>query len=531
MKKFSILILFLGSILLAGCKKENDRPQWDVEVVGPLLFASLTLNELIADSTIQTANDGSVSLMIEQSFYDLATDSVYEIPDTSLSKIVVWPIFPSPIPPNTPFFSADNKIALGVSSVQLTQAVMQGGTIQIELKNTLPTKVIYTYTIPKAIKDGVPFSIVQEVAAENSAGPGTFNGTYDLSGYDIDLTGPLGDQFNTITYNVNAVSDPNGPAFNINTNDTVINLNFTLVDMHPAYVKGYLGQTSLSEVSIQSTGLNNFVQGGLIRLDSLSMDLDIENSIGADARIFFNSLQSLNDRTGITVPLIAPSILNRPLNINRAQESGPPLSPVIISKHNYHLDNSNSNLKAFVENLPERIYFDVDLELNPLGNFSVYNDFLYSDQLAEGKLTIKIPLRLAAENLLLVDTQSVALSSLTNLDPFGPLTLTLVATNGFPLDFDMQLFMLDENQVFLDSLLIPGLIARANIDTDYKVTTPVTTRIEIPVDSRRKEVILQSKYMSVRTKFNSPDFPQYIQLYSSYRLDLQLIANGTYYIR
>ncbi len=531
MRVITIILIFSGYILSYGCKKENDHAQWDVELIGPLLHASLSVNELVADTIRQIASDGTVSLLIEKSFYDLRPDSIYHIPDTSISNIVVWPIFSTPIQPNSPFYSNDNVISLGITSVLLSKSLLRSGILHISLQNSLPTKVIYTYTIPKAKKNGQAFSIVQEVEAKDATGPGIYTGDFDLSGYEIDLSGVNGNQFNTLTYNVNAISDPNGVAFTINMNDTVINLNSSLIDLEPIYVKGYLGQTTISEKSFFSTGLSDIIYGGLIDLDSIVMDLDVVNSIGADARIYFNSLQSINDRTGTVIPLIAPSLLNQPLNINRAQESGPAPSPVISSNHSYRLDNSNSNVKAFIENLPERISYDVDLSLNPLGNISFYNDFLYSDFLIDGNLKIQMPLRFAAENLTLADTQDLSLGGLTNLDPFGPLSLTLVANNGFPLNFDLQLFILDENHQVTDSLLVPGLIRSALLDFNYKVIAPEMTRIEIPIDSQRKDHILNSKFMGIRAGLLTPDYPQHIQLYDTYRLDLQLIANGTYYIR
>ena len=528
--KFLVHFLCL-SILIIGCKKENDKPQWDIEVLGPVLFASLTLNELMADTLRLVNADGSVSLMLEQSFYDLDTDSVYEIPDTTITNVIVWPLFPSPITPGTPFLSADNKIALGVSGVKLTKAILERGTIHLELRNDLPTKVVYTYTIPKAKKGGVAFVMEREVDAANSSGPGIFSGSFDLDGYEIDLTGPLGNQFNTITYNVNAVSDPDGSAFTIFNNDTIINLKSRLTDLDPIYVKGYLGQSTLEESSNQRTGLDNLIYDGFINLDSVTMDLEINNYIGADAQIIFNSLTAFNDRTSTSVNLVAPSIMNRTLNINRARESGPPIRPAIVSKHKYHLDNSNSNIKSFVENLPERISYNADLSLNPLGNISFYNDFLYSDQLVEGKLSINMPLRFATQNLLLADTQELSFSGLTDIDPLGPLTLTLVAQNGFPVDFDVQLFVVDENHQITDSLLVPGYIRMANLDSQYKVLSPYQTKIEIPVDDSRKGKILQGKYIGIRMAFITPDFPQKVQLYASHRIDLKLIANGTYHIR
>ena len=51
--------------------------------------------------------------------------------------------------------------------------------------------VIYTYTIPKATLNGIPF---QFSVSMNPAGPGgstTYSNSFDMSGYKIDLTGKV----------------------------------------------------------------------------------------------------------------------------------------------------------------------------------------------------------------------------------------------------------------------------------------------------------------------------------------------------
>lgn len=518
-------------IFFQGCKKENERTQWDVEVLGPVFFASLSVNDLVADSLLNTNADGSVSLVSEQTFSYFELDSIFEIPDTSISNKEVWPSISISVPPGTPFLSSNNRVTLNVSSIQLTKGIMRQGKIEIELKNSLPTNVIYTYTIPKAKKNGLAFTVTEEVMAAGPGGPGIYKEVFDLSGYEIDLTGPFGRHFNTITYNVNAQSDPNGNAFTLTTNAVLIDIKSSFSDLEPIYVKGFLGQTSINSNENFSTGLADIIQDGLIMMDSVTMDLDVDNYIGADARVFFNSLRSINTRTSTSVSLLAPTIMNRALNINRSTESGTPPSIPNPSRHRYHLDNANSNVKDFIENLPERISYNVNTEFNPLGNISFYNDFIFSDSLVNGKISINMPLRFAMQNLSLSDTQELSLDGFTNLDPLGPLTLTLVAKNGFPIEFDVQLFIINEDHTVIDSILVPGLINMANFDALYKVTSVVTSKLEIPIDDHKKESIRNSKYLGVRTNLRTPDYAQLIQLYSSYRLDLKLIANGTYYIR
>lgn len=526
-------LLTISFILLfaLACKKENEHPQWDIEALGPVLNASLDIHNIIADSLHTEDTDGAVRIVYDQNIYGMQLDSVYQIPDTTIPSFYVWPFPSSTIQPNTSFSPGNSNVLLGINSVKLTRAIIRSGTIRIEVKNTLPSKIIFTYTIPRARHNGNPFRVTQEVAAGSVSTPTLYSGDYDFSGYAVDLTGVTGTLFNTISYNVLTVSDPAGSPFPVNPGDTLINLKSTLVSIQPSYAKGYLGQSTIHETSSQNTGIGGLIRSGSVRLDSITMDLDFENNIGADIRSIFNSFVSENTHTGTVIPLNAPSLLGYSMNINRAIETNDPTNPIRPSAMHFHLDKQNSNLLPFFENLPDKINYDIDIAFNPLGNISGYNDFVYSDYLVNGKLKLTMPLRFGANNILLTDTQNLSLNSLTNLDPIGPATFTLFAENGFPLDLHLQLFLLDSMGTVTDSLLLPDFIARAQTDANYKVTVPVMTRLPIPVDEVRKQRILSTRRMAIRARFSTPDYPQIVQFYSSYKLNLRLVADGVYSIR
>ena len=224
-------LLLLLFVLQLACKKENDRPQWDVAVKGPILKASLTLDNLIADSLQHTNPDGSLSIVFDSDVFKLDPDSLFKIPDTTLNTLNIWQFITYPVQPNTPFYSVNNNIQLGISGPQLTEVAIRSGKIKLDIRNTLPSKVIIIYQIPKAIKNGLPFKVQEVIDSGSITNPTLFSGTYDLDGYLVDLTGATGNQFNTAYYDVQAISDPQGNAFDIHTGDTLINLNTTIMEL------------------------------------------------------------------------------------------------------------------------------------------------------------------------------------------------------------------------------------------------------------------------------------------------------------
>ena len=524
---YVVILLFT----LSMCKKENPHPQWDIEVIGPLLHSTLGIGQLVGDSSIETLAGGTQVLNYDTVFSNFNIDSLYQVADTTIPTVVIFPQFPSIIHRNTPFSSNNNNIKLGIGSVQLKQSIIFSGKIRLEIKNTLHSKINYIYSIPKAKKNGQPFSVNFSIDSASNTNPKFYTGDYDFSGYDIDMTGIAGISYNTITYNVEARSDPNGYDFNVNAFDTMVNLKTTLIGIEPFFVKGYLGQAETHEINNNNIGINGFIKSGNIKLDSVKLNLDIINYIGADEQVYLNYFSSHNTHTGTTVDLFAPSFVKNYLNINRAYINLMLADSLIPTHHSVQLDKNNSNIKDLIENIPDKFNYDVKLLLNPLGNNSGGNDFVFRDKLINTHLQIIMPLRFATNQLVLADTVPFSISNATNFDPIGLTNLTLIADNGFPFNFNVQLFLLDNTKSITDSMFVPDMIKAAPYDVNYRATGTQRTEIKIPVDANRKQRLLSVQRIGIRLQFNTPDFPQLIQMYSDYRVEFKLVADGIYSLR
>ena len=82
--KNGYLILLAGVLLFAGCRyKLKDRPNWDTEVILPLAYSSLTLENLLTDSTLTQINsDQSVDIIYRDTLLDFQVEDYLEITDT-----------------------------------------------------------------------------------------------------------------------------------------------------------------------------------------------------------------------------------------------------------------------------------------------------------------------------------------------------------------------------------------------------------------------------------------------------------------
>jgi len=84
---FIVAVAVISGVSFSSCKKLiNSNPSWDATILAPLLQSTLTLNNLLGDSMVQTEADSSVSLVFSSELYKSSlSDDVFKIPDTSLA--------------------------------------------------------------------------------------------------------------------------------------------------------------------------------------------------------------------------------------------------------------------------------------------------------------------------------------------------------------------------------------------------------------------------------------------------------------
>lgn len=518
-----ILLLTSYFLLLLSCRKEI-KPSWDVDILAPLLKTTLDINNIIPDSLIQQNADNSLSVVLQEDLTSSSSDIIFQVPDTTLDT-TIW-LFPSIVYPcSTIVPPVNDETKYDLNDVQLTQAIIRTGTMPLLVKNNTAADIEFNYKIPLAQKNSQPFDTTFTVPKRTApSAPGIFSAIFDLSGYDLDLKGLSGNGFNTLVKNISAkisCSEPDTVLLNWNDYLYVENSFLTLI---PQYAKGYFGN-SIIPLGPDSAGFSlfNHITGGTLQLEDIDIRLDIENSIGADGRMTIKNLSSINSRTQNTVSLSHPSI-GAPINLNRATDNN---GNVTASTYSISFTPSNSNIKQFVENLPDYISYLLDLEINPLGNVSGGNDFVYYNKLLKTQLNMTIPLSLIANELTLADTVNMNAGDIPDNVNYG--TLYLYAENGFPFTAEAQLFLMNENYAITDSLIItPNIILAPPLDANLIAAGKRLTRLSIPLNENKLQTLREAKNIYLKVKFNTAGQPSYVKIYSFYQINLQLTADFNY---
>ena len=679
MKKITIPLLLL-TIILFSCRRENKMPQWDTEVLTPLLKTSLSIENIIADSLLVTNNDSSLKLVYENQLYSIPLDSILVLPDTSVTtsikldsiklpnKTLSFPISLGEIAPwlgpfngqtlsvpannnlnSNPFpidaqaffqtvtllsgfmdmsiyngFPVDIKdlvfrltnesngslvaqdtfpfiathtsqaktislagktvegkmvaeilavssmasngpvlidtsntivttvtvhdlhpftataifpsqnivdqkgiLPLHLKNVFLTQAKIKSGFVKMDVYCTMQDSIKFHYELPSAKLNGVPYVVNTVLPPAPVNGVSVFSKLYDMSGYDLDLTGEKGDTVNT-AYNLLIGSiDSTGIIKTISLADS-FHLEMGFVSMIPDYARGYLGQTKLDAGSKEfPLDLFNKVTGGTLNLESLKMSVTIENGIGVDAKVNIKNITSVNSKKGSSVALSGPAI-NNSINVMRATQNFSLSPPVQPSYTIYQLDNSNSTVKSLIENLPDKLLYSIHIETNPKGNVTGGNDFLYASSGLKTKLNMEMPLSFISNKLSMEDTSDFALDKPGILEKVKSGTFTLIAENGFPFEANIQLYLVNSGGTIIDSLFVPGTISAAPVDNNLRVLSPKSSKLTIPFSEAKLSQLLKTKKMLIRSNFTTMPTAQLLKIYSSYSLKLKLTGDFNY---
>jgi hypothetical protein len=259
--------------------------------------------------------------------------------------------------------------------------------------------------------------------------------------------------------------------------------------------------------------------------DSVKIGLELRNGVGADMQFQLIKLEGRNAYNGNKVAL-SHQIVGNPINITRAQDLGNGSNP---SVYKYNLNYSNSNLKSFIENLPGFFNYHIKVALNPLGNISGGNDFIYSNSELAANLKVEMPLNFNAGNIALLDTIDFT-STGDFLKNFKSGALKVYVDNGFPLEAELKVTLLDTFFQPLDEIIGQGLIASATLAPDGKVieTQHGVSLVTLPIATGKAEKLRQTKHLALKMRFNSPLPNQLIKIYESYRIQVKVVGDLKY---
>ena len=399
-----------------------------------------------------------------------------------------------------------------MGSAQIKEIGIKSGTVTIYVLSTLPNgKMIYN--IPSLKKNGLSFTSGEMLVPEATNTDLTAF-EFDFQGYVLDLTGQDGrlggDTINTIYTEAYTFIDSTGELETINHTDSFYS--YVEFDVTAEYAKGYLGQDTIEfGPEMKALTLFNKMNADIFDLEKADLKIKFENFIGADAAIQINDFSASNSNTTISAGIDqnGNTIIGHNYTIDRASLSGNGL-PI-----NQTVTEIIIDADEMLEILPDRINTQATFYINPNGPAST-DDFLYPEYPIKASMNMEIPLSFIAKNLTLIDTTEISISNPEDLE-IDQLFITI--KNGLPLDANLKLVLLDNQNLVIDTLLAGTTILAASTDANNLVSQIITSSIQMNYTNFNNV----KKLISIAS-FNSSPVNEFIGIYSDYELDITLSA-------
>ena len=472
-----------------------------------------------------------------------------------VAKVIVRdlkPIQATAIWPNQNVIDETRVIPFGSSvDVDFKDASIREGEIYFEIYSSLEDSIYLTYEVSSVIHPttGLPFTIDTVVPPASSGSFSSMSNTYPVNGYHFDFNGNgyltpgddpsalSDDTINTYVTHLTAKIQYTGLKKTLSIDDTVF-VQAQVKNLKPHFARGYLNNKIVNAgPSSLNFDLFNKVKSGQIDLEDVNFEIEVDNGIGASAEARFSKISGVNKNNNKVDLTFAPG--NEVMQINSASYNGEN-NRTTHNTSSKTLTTSNSNIDVFVENFPNTLEYELEVELNHgetkpslseiLDPDSPPNFIHYEDDI-KASFNMEVPLSLIADTLVLIDTLDFNLINETG-DDVESGKFKLLVDNGFPLDATTSIYFLDDTEVIIDSLWSNETISRAEVNGTSQVTSKTRTVINFEITKEKMDIIKMATKVYIVAGFHTFDLanPQktYYKIYSNYSFDVKLVGDFKY---
>ncbi|MFK8039186.1 MAG: hypothetical protein AB8B74_12910 [Crocinitomicaceae bacterium] len=508
-------IAFVSLLIMIACKKKEPTT-WEPNWKAPLVTGRLSLENSLPDYTSQNT-DGYASLKYNDTVFSFRIDTLIKLPDTSLVQKTAISFSSLTLSPGNSINNNNLDQLYDLGEISLKRVIIQEGLAFITISSPWPGKTKAVFAFPK-VKDnyGNAFERTYFLEAGTNANPSVIIDTIDIKDYDFNLTGADGSLANYLTANMTMFSNESSASFTITNQDTVL-LALSFEGLKAKYAKGYFGQYNISDIStLKFPQLKKI--SGLLELDSVKMDLNIQNGLDLIAQTKLISLEGKNTLTGQSTPLDFP-LINQFLNINPATGGLYNFQP---SDYIISINTANSNIEPFITNFPDSMAFEYNIKINPNGNVSGGTDQFFPNSRINLMADAEIPLNIKLNDFSVKDTFKLSSNEIDDQLESG--IMFIKYKNTFPLSANLTIYVLDKKSMILDSIAASSILKAGIYDSNSKTTSESTGTIAFNLSNSQIENISLGKNISVSATFNT-DQLSFVKLNMSDYIDFSISSD------
>lgn len=505
---FACIALLL--VTISACTKIADDVHWDLDFKLNLIETELDPGDIFTDTLLQ-ANGNHLKLVLDYNLSSGLVDSLIKIDDTLSYNVFTLPFTSFILKPGDTIIKSNFKSVLNLNDIDLRQVNASKIRILLSISNQIKERMLVTYRIPKAIKNGQSFTMQAEVNSAIASGSTAQILELNLDGYTIDFTGPTQQDKNSLEVNVICIVHPLAQNVEISSADSVKVLS-KVRDFDINWALGYFGSSTYQSADSSSLNVFDVFSSGMFDLQNVKASINFVNYLGIDVSLNTNYLKSFNAKTGTSIDLQS-QFIGTQINIARARKSSFDIASLIPSVK--QIDLSTSNVEKLIENMPSRLDYSMDFQTNPMGNLSMGNDFAFGGKGLDANIHLEIPLTISANQLVIEDVINYSFDQKSAIQRCA---LYVSGDNSYNYNFEFQMFILNEQLQVVDSIYALRPIIYKGV---------INHNLDVELSQSQLQHLRSNKKLRIYTKISSL-IGLTDEIFASDRLKLKLTVGGRY---
>lgn len=409
----------------------------------------------------------------------------------------------------------------------ITTMFLLEGEVEMKVFSTINEAIILEYEVPQSKHKVTGESIKKTFVippAKNGV-PSEVDQSFPIKDFEITYKGKdksVPPFYNTFYSTLTARIEYTGEVRTLSLEDSVY-IRFGLVNVKPDLAIGDFGKKTYTFSDPLDVPLFKDMDGA-ISLDDASLILGFENTFGIEASIDIDGVEGINSRNGKSVA-IASTNLNDEIFIPRAVNI---LTGVRPASKTVEFNKSNSNLKLFLENTPDRVKPKFTVTTRPYGSNNL-TDFAFYHSYMKTSVNLQVPLNVGMQDLTLVRKQAFDWKD-EDLNELKSGKFRLKVGNSFPWSASMKIeFMNDAGEVLKTYLgTADDLVKAGNIDQQTaKVISESESELEFDLAQEDILKLKEATQIRITAVFNTLNGNRY-KIYDDYSMDLKLIGDFIY---
>lgn len=484
--KHTLLYLLLCILLCTACSdalsdiEDFDRSNYQPSIALPVAHGKLSFVDLLDQE------DNS-------SFFTLEEDKLIFNYKGDLARQSSLDIFEETT--NLPFFAPDtlNIVPLNFfNNVLLRYASLSGGTMSVLSRNDYEEDIMVELSLPELSYD--------ETGEEFKALYGPFEDgkavaiNQDLARINLNLSK------NEMELRIVGIL-PDGKRVPLpsSTVGALRNMTFSYVEGYWEYEEIPIDRDTI-EIEIFQT-----LRRGDLFFEDPEIKVTINNSFGFPVRSDIKAME-LYDLNGVTYPVESPFVEN-------GFDIAFPLAIGEYASTVFNFDKNNSNLQEITSIKPKALFYDMFAISNPDRDTSRIGFMTDSSEFIV-QVEVRLPLEGSAKDFEVQDTFDFELPVVEGAQVDSG-EVKLILDNQMPLDVATQLYLIDDNDMIIDSLFNEETVILSN-------RNEVVNTFLIPFDKERYEKWKLANRVVSLAKFSTVDYPNSVAVYASDFIELKM---------